>query len=113
MKVNILADYKENGIDKNEPHIIMGARSEFAACVALKSLLEAKGYDVQALVVVDGDYTIGELHDMANYGIGLDIVNCRPMYMADEMRKYIKKLEDDPEERRKAAEEIRQRVSSR
>lgn len=35
MKVNILVDFKENGLDKNEPHIVIGAENETAAAVML------------------------------------------------------------------------------
>lgn len=113
MKVNILADFQENGIDKNEPHIIMGAESEMAAGVMVKTMLEAKGYVVQALTVVYGDYTVDELHDMANYGIGLDMRKCRPLYISGEMQEYIRKLVSDPAERKRAKKEIERRKASR
>lgn len=113
MKVNILVDFKENGIDKNEPHIVIGAESETAAAVMLKKTLECKGYVVQAMVVVYGDFTLDELHDMAHYGIGLNLQEYRPLYISDDMLEYIHKLQRDPEEMRKVKEEIRQRVASR
>lgn len=113
MKVNILVDFKENGIDKNEPHIVIGAENETAAAVMLKKALECKGYVVQAMCVVDGDYTLDELHAMAHYGIGMDLQKCRPLYISDEMLEYIYKLQSDPEEMRKAREEIERRVETR
>ena len=72
MKVNILVDFKENGLDKNEPHIVIGAENETAAAVMLKAALECKGYVVQAMCVVDGEYTLDELTDMIYTGEIID-----------------------------------------
>ena len=36
MKVNIIADFKENGVDKNDAHIVVDAVSEMAAGHAVK-----------------------------------------------------------------------------
>lgn len=112
MKVNILVDFKENGQDKNEPHIVLGAVNETVAATILKKSLESKGYDVQSMIVVYGDYTLDELHKMSHYGIGLDISKCRPLFLSDEMMKYIEKLHSDSAELRKAREEIERRVAS-
>lgn len=112
MKVNILVDFKLNDKDMNEPHIVMGAVNEAAAAAILKKYLESKGYDVQAMVVVYGDYTIDELHKMSHCGIGLDMNKCRPLFLSDEMMRYIEKLHSDPAELRKAREEIERRIAS-
>lgn len=46
MSVNILADFKENGIDKNEPHIVLHTDNEMVAGMAVKQTLEDRGYKV-------------------------------------------------------------------
>ena len=109
MKVNILVDFKENGIDKNEPHIVWFAENETAAAAKLLESLTCKRYDVQSMIAVDGDYTLVELHDMAQYGIGLAVDKCRPLYMSHECMEYIGRLKRDPEEVRRLQDEIRRR----
>lgn len=113
MKVNILVDFKENGIDKNEPHIVIGAENETAAAVKLLESLTRKGYDVQSMFAVDGDYTLVELHDIAQYGIGLAMDKCRPLYMSHECMEYIGRLKRDPGEARRIQEEIERRKEAR
>ena len=113
MKVNLLVDFKENGIDKNEPHIVIGAENETAAAAALLKSLECKGYDVQSMIAVDGDYTLAELHGMANYGVGFELNKCRLLYMSHECMEYIDRVKRDPEESRKLQKEIGRRKESR
>ena len=113
MKINILVDYKENGIDKNEVHIVWFAENETAAAAALLKSLECKGYDVQSMIAVDGDYTLAELHDMANYGVGFELNKCRLLYMSHECMEYIARVKRDPEESRKLQKEIGRRKESR
>ena len=67
MKVNIVADFKENGMDKNEPHIVGGTNNEMVAGYAVMRKLQAQGCDVQMLTVIDGDWSLKELHDITNY----------------------------------------------
>ena len=62
MSVNILADFKENGIDKNEPHIVLHTDNEMVAGMAVKQTLEDRGYKVESLIVVEGDWTLEQLH---------------------------------------------------
>ena len=109
MKVNILVDFKENDIDKNEVHIVWFAENETAAAAALLETLACKGYDVQSMITVDGDYTLAELHNMANYGVGLELNKCRPLYMSHECMEYIARVKRDPEEARRLQDEIRRR----
>lgn len=91
MKVNIIADFKENGVDKNEPHIVVDAVSEMAAGHAVKEKIEAQGGSVQMLTVVEGEWTLEELHDMANYGIGKENAVSRILYLSLEARDYFEK----------------------
>ena len=109
MKVNILVDYEENGIDKNEVHIVWFAENETAAAAKLLESLTCKGYNVQSMIAVDGDYTLAELHDMANYGVGFELNKCRLLYMSHECMEYIARVKRDPEEARKLQEEMGRR----
>lgn len=111
MKVNILVDYTENGIDRNRPHIVIGAVNETAAGMAVKKEYEENGCIVQSMIVIDGDYTLDQLHDMANYGKGLDEVKSRMLYISAETLEYFKKMQQDPEASRKLREEIESRKS--
>ena len=42
MNVNILVDFKENGRDKNEPHIVCGVSDEITAGKLLRKNWKAK-----------------------------------------------------------------------
>lgn len=113
MKVNIIADFKENGVDKNEPHIVVGAVSEMAAGHAVKEKIEAQGGSVQMLTVVEGEWTLEELHDMANYGIGKENAVSRILYLSLEARDYFEKIKNDPEEAKRLREELAKRMRTR
>ena len=84
-------------------------KNETAAAAALLESLACKGYDVQSMIAVDGDYTLAELHNMANYGVGLELNKCRPLYMSHECMEYIARVKRDPEEARRLQDEIRRR----
>jgi len=43
MSINILADFTENGIDKNEPHIVPLTDNVYVAGMAVKQKLENRG----------------------------------------------------------------------
>lgn len=43
MKVNIVADFKENGMDKNEPHIVGGTNNEMVAGVCCDEKITGAG----------------------------------------------------------------------
>lgn len=113
MKVNIIADFKENGVDKNEPHIVVGAVSEMAAGHAVKEKTEAQGGSVQMLTVVEGEWTLEELHDMANYGIGKENAVSRILYLSLEARDYFEKIKNDPGEAKRLREELAKRMRTR
>ena len=89
MNVNILVDFKENGRDKNEPHIVCGVRDEITAGKVVKKKLESRGCKVQCLTVIEGIWTLEQLHDMANYGDYLDKVNHKMMLGSKEFVKTI------------------------
>lgn len=109
MKCNILVDYIENGIDRNRPHIVLGTTNEIVAGMAVKKEYEENGCIVQAMTVIDGDYTLDQLHAMANYGDGIDKVNYRIIYVSEKTMEYFKKMQQDPEASRKLREEIERR----
>lgn len=111
MKVNILVDFKVNGLDKNEPHIVIGAVNEDAAGIILRQELERKGYDVQAMFVVEGDYTLEQLHDMANYGTDLDKAKHRLIYLSEEAVRYFAHIRNDSEEAERIRRELQERLN--
>lgn len=111
MKINILVDFTENEIDRNRPHIVIGAINETVAAMAIKEEYEENGCIVQSMIVVDGDYTLDQLHDMANYGIGMEKAQCRMLYLSPETKKFFRKIQHDPETARKLREEIKRRKS--
>ena len=113
MKYNFLVDFTENGIDKNEPHIIIGAENEFSAAATLKQILEEKGYEIQMIFVVEGDYTLQQLHDLANYGVGLESCKMRPVYVSVKTLEYFEMLRNNPEEAKHVHEELQQRLNQR
>ena len=109
MSVNILADFKENGADKNRPHIVCGTNNVHLAAMKVKDGLEKQGYVVQALTVVDGYWTLDQLHDMANYGMYLDQVNARVVYVSKEEMEWVEELKQCPKKRAELNQEIKRR----
>lgn len=110
MKVNIVADFKENGMDKNEPHIVGGTNNEMVAGYAVMIKLQAQGCDVQMLTVIDGDWSLKELHDITNYGMYRDKVQSRVIYLSAEAREYLERVRNDPEEAKRLKEELAERM---
>lgn len=106
MSVNILADFKENGMDKNEPHIVCGVNDEFVAGAIIKKQLESRGCQVQSLIVIDGVWTVEQLHDMANYGDNLDKVTHRVIYLSGDMITYLNSIRNNPKEAQKVRAEL-------
>lgn len=110
MKVNIVADFKENGKDKNEAHIVVGTCNEMIAGETVKRKLEAQGCVVQSLVAIEGDWTLEELHDIANYGKYMDRVVSRIIYLSPEAMFFMERLKCDPELAKRTREEIKERL---
>lgn len=92
MHVNILADFTENGMDRNEPNIVNGTDNVYLAAQVVKDKLEKQGCKVQALFSVDGDWTLEQLHDMANYGMNLDKSHPRLLYASAETVQFMEEL---------------------
>lgn len=113
MKVNIIADFTKNGEDKNEPHIVAGTDDIYLAGQIVKSKLEKEGCIVQTLFVVDGDWTLDQLHDMANYGTGLDSVHTRPLYASKETLEFMEELRNNPAMKEMWQQEINRRMAAR
>ena len=111
MSVNILADFKENGIDKNEPHIVLYTDNEYEAGMIIKAKLEERGCKVESLIVVEGKWTLQQLHDMANYGIGIEKVHPQMLYVSGDMLQYLNGLTNRPEEVARLKNEIRRRAN--
>lgn len=109
MGVNILADYTENEIDKNESHIVLYTDDVYMAGRIVKEKLESQGYKVQSLIVVNGIYTLDELHDMANYGEKLEEADYQLIYVSNEMVSYLRSIANNPMEARQLQREIEQR----
>ena len=113
MNVNILVDFKENGRDKNEPHIVCGVRDEITAGKVVKKKLESRGCKVQCLTVIEGRWTLEQLHDMANYGDYLDKVNHKIIYLSDEMIEYFRSIHNNPDAANKIRAELSERIRER
>lgn len=111
MSVNILADFKENGIDKNEPHIVLFTDNELLAGQIVKEKLEQQGCKVESLIVVEGQWTVEQLHDMANYGKDIHKVKSHLLYVSPEMAAYLDKLKDNPEEVERLKRDVQNRMS--
>ena len=109
MKVNIVADFKENGMDKNELHIVSGA-DEMVAGYTVMRKLQAQGCDVQMLTVIDGDWSLKELRDITNYGMYRDEVQSRVIYLSEETRAYLERVRNDPEEAKRLKDELVERL---
>lgn len=112
MHVNILADFTKNGKDMNEPHIVFGTDNVYLAGQEVKHKLEKEGCIVQSLIVIDGSYTLEQLHDMANYGIGLQKECVRPIYISGDTLRFIQELMDDPQKREELQQELNRRLKS-
>ena len=112
MNVNILADFTKNGVDKNEPHIVCGTDDVYLAGQIVKRKLEKEGCVVQSLIVIDGNYTLDQLHDMANYGIGLQKECVRPIYISGDTLRFIQELMNDPQKREELQQELNRRLKS-
>lgn len=113
MHINILADFTENGVDKNEPHIVGGTDNVYFAAQIVKNKLEAQGCKVQALFTVDGIWTLEQLHDMANYGDNLDKVQAYPVYMSEETIQFMEMLKNDPAMNEKMQQDLQHRKATR
>jgi hypothetical protein len=110
MSVNILADFKENGIDKNEPHIVLHTDNEMVAGMAVKQTLEDRGYKVESLIVVEGDWTLEQLHDMANYGADIEKVKSHILFLSEDMIRYMNELRNNPAEKKRLDEELKKKM---
>lgn len=73
---------------------------------------EKEGCVVQSLIVIDGNYTLDQLHDMANYGIGLQKECVRPIYISGDTLRFIQELMDDPQKREELQQELNRRLKS-
>lgn len=113
MSVNIISDFKENGVDKNQPHIVPFTDDVYVAGLRVKEMLESQGCIVQALAVVKGNYTLDELHNMAQYGEGLEQADYRLIYTSSEMLTYFQFLANSPAEAEKEKQEIENRRQRR
>lgn len=96
MKVNIIADFTKNGKDMNEPHIVRYTDDVYLAAKIVKYKLEKEGCIVQALFAVDGDWTLEQLHDMANYGMNLDKSYPRLLYASAEAVQFMEEMNNNP-----------------
>lgn len=63
--------------------------------------------------VVEGEWTLEELHDMANYGIGKENAVSRILYLSLEARDYFEKIKNDPGEAKRLREELAKRMRTR
>lgn len=113
MHVNILADFTENGVDRNEPHIVGGTDNAYFAAQIVKHKLEEQGCVVLALFAVDGTWTLEQLHDMANYGDNLDQVQAHPVYMSEEAIHFMEMLSKNPAMNEKMQQELKRRKETR
>lgn len=113
MHVNILADFTENGMDRNEPHIVCGTNNVYLAAQVVKDKLEKQGCKVQTLFVIEGTWTLEQLYDMANYGDGLEKVQVRPVYMSEEALLFMEELKNNPAMSKKLQQELKRRKEIR
>ena len=77
---------------------------------AVMRKLQAQGCDVQMLTVIDGDWSLKELHDITNYGMYRDKVQSRVIYLSAEAREYLERVRNDPEEAKRLKEELAERM---
>lgn len=113
MSVNILVDFIENGKDKNEPHIVQGTKNVYLAGIIVMEKLKKQGCVVQSMFVVEGDLTLEQLHDMANYGDQLDMDRCHLLYMSPELQRYLMEISRDPEKGKATKEELERTLAER
>lgn len=113
MSVNILVDFTENGLDKNEPHIVQGTDNIYLAGTVVMQKMRKQGCIVQSMFVVEGDYSLDELHDMANYGDQLDMDRCYLLYVSPDMKRYLKEISQDPVKGREAKMELERMMFER
>lgn len=113
MSVNILVDFTENGIDKNEPHIVAGTDDVYLAGRIVKNKIEDQGGLVQSLTVVTGMWTLDQLHDMANYGDNMAKAEVRLIYVSADTLEYFKRVHNNPSEQMKIRQEIARRRKER
>lgn len=113
MHVNILADFTENGMDRNEPNIVSGTNNVYLAAQVVKDKLEKQGCKVQALFAVDGDWTLEQLHDMANYGMNLDKSHPRLLYASAETVQFMEELKNNPAAQEAWKQEINRRMAAK
>ena len=59
--------------------------------------------------MIDGDWSLKELHDMANYGMYRDKVQPRVIYLSEEARAYLGSIRND----REAVTRLRKELADR
>ena len=66
--VCMIADYKQNGIDRNNQYIATGTDNHELAVQVLYNELVSNGNDVQSIIVIWGEHTLEELGRIAAHG---------------------------------------------
>lgn len=106
MSVNIVVDYTLNGRSVNKPCIVMLTDNVFVAGAVVKQQIEEMGGVVDVLTVVEGNWTIEELEEMANHGKYINEVQTRILYVGDNAKEYIEYVKRNPEEHKKVKQYI-------
>lgn len=63
--VCMIADYQQGGIDHHCEYIAQGTNDREQAVLFLVDALERDGAAVNCITVIPGDYTLGELREIA------------------------------------------------
>lgn len=66
--VCMIADYKQNGVDRNNQYIATDTENYDLAVRVLYRELVSKGNDVCSIAVIMGDHTLNDLEDIAANG---------------------------------------------
>ena len=113
MKINIIADFTKNGKDMNEPHIVRYTDDVYLAAQIVKYKLEKEGCIVQALTVIEGDWTLEQLHDIAHYGKYSDKVSKKLLFASEKTLEYMAELRTNPAAMEACKQELADRMASR
>ena len=65
------------------------------------------------MTVIEGVWTLEQLHDMANYGDYLDKVKHKVIYLSDEMIEYFRSIHNNPDMANKIRAELSERIRKR
>lgn len=113
MIISLIADYKENGVDKFEVAVVAGTNNPYLAAKYFAEQLTDKGYELDCVVWVHGEIPLKDLDKMAMYGpevIGLTHEDYSVVIMSGKLLDYFSSIKGDKDVYKLYQGELRERL---